>query len=106
MNAKKRNVRRSIPCAELSNGAKPSQPTPVVDGARQPRPRRSWLRRINMYIPENASNARVREAEHARHNRSEILKALSHGQVSRRDLMRMGLMTAAGSLGLTNGLSI
>src|SRR3954465_338343 len=59
-----------------------------------------------MYLPKNASKARIREAENARNNRREIVKALSHGQVSRRDLLRMGLFTAAGSLVLTNGLSV
>jgi len=58
-----------------------------------------------VYLPRNASKARVREAENARRNRAEIVKALSHGQVSRRDLIRMGLMSAAGTLVLTNGLS-
>ena len=58
-----------------------------------------------MYLPRNASKARVREAENARRNRAEIVKALSHGQVSRRDLIRMGLMSAAGTWVLTNGLS-
>jgi len=47
----------------------------------------------------------VREAENARRNRAEILKAWSQGQVSRRDLIKMGLFTAAGTLALKNGLS-
>src|SRR5256885_3258178 len=59
-----------------------------------------------MYLPRSASKARLREAEKARNNRREIVKALSHGQINRRDLLRMGLMTAAGSLVLTNGLSV
>ena len=58
-----------------------------------------------MYLPGNASRARVREAENARRNRAEILKAWSRGQVSRRDLIKMGLFTAAGALTLKNGLS-
>jgi len=59
-----------------------------------------------VYLPRSASKARLREAEKARNNRREIVKALSHGQINRRDLLRMGLMTAAGSLVLTNGLSV
>ncbi len=58
-----------------------------------------------MYLPGRASGARVREAENARRNRAEILKAWSQGQVSRRDLIKMGLFTAAGTLALKNGLS-
>src|SRR5438552_10836037 len=58
-----------------------------------------------MYLPGRASRARVREAENARRNRAEILKAWSQGQVSRRDLIKMGLFTTAGTLVLQNGLS-
>jgi manganese oxidase len=58
-----------------------------------------------MSLPWNASKARLREAENARRNRAEIVKALSWGQVTRRDLIRMGLFTAAGTLALKNGLS-
>ncbi len=59
-----------------------------------------------MYLPRNASKARIREAENARKNRAGIVKAFCDGQVSRRDLIRMGLMTAAGTLVMTNGLSV
>jgi len=59
-----------------------------------------------VYLPRNASKARVREAENARKNRAEIVKAFCDGQVSRRDLIRMGLMSAAGTLVMTNGLSV
>ena len=58
-----------------------------------------------MYLPWNASKARVREAENARKNRMEIVQALSHGQVSRRDLMKWGLFTTAGFLVPKQGLS-
>src|SRR5438132_1886773 len=34
-----------------------------------------------------------------------MVKALSQGQVTRRDMVKMGLMTAAGSVVLQNGLS-
>jgi manganese oxidase len=58
-----------------------------------------------MYLSENASRARVREAENARRNRQEVLKAWSQGQISRRDLVKLGLFTAAGTIILKNGLS-
>ncbi len=58
-----------------------------------------------MYLLGKASRARVREAENARRNRAEILKAWSQGQVSRRDLIKMGVFTAGGALALKNGLS-
>jgi manganese oxidase len=58
-----------------------------------------------MYLPEKASRARVKEAENARRNRAEIIKALSHGPVTRRDLIKMGLFTTGGVLALKNGLS-
>src|SRR3989442_12914415 len=57
-----------------------------------------------MYLPAKASRARVREAEHARRNRAEILKACSQGQASRRDLIKMGLFTAGGAPAFKNGL--
>jgi hypothetical protein len=43
-----------------------------------------------MYLPSNASKARLRDAENARKNRAEIVKALSQGQVSRRDSRQVG----------------
>ncbi|HSB82615.1 MAG TPA: copper oxidase, partial [Candidatus Methylomirabilis sp.] len=58
-----------------------------------------------MYLPWNASKARVKEAENARKNRLEIVQALSHGQVSRRDLIKWGLFTGAGLLVPKQGLS-
>ena len=58
-----------------------------------------------MYLPRNASKARLREAENARRNRAEIVKALADGTVTRRDLIRMGLFTAGGMLAFKNGLS-
>src|SRR5207249_1906181 len=58
-----------------------------------------------MYLPWNASRARVREAENARRKRAESLQAWSHGRLSRRDLMKLGLFTAAGTLVSKNGLS-
>src|SRR3954468_14821766 len=59
----------------------------------------------NIYLPRNASKAQLRDAENARKNRVEIVKALSHGQVSRRELIRWGLFTSAGILAPIGGLS-
>src|ERR1051325_5194401 len=58
-----------------------------------------------MYLPTKAPRARQREAENARQNRAEIVKALSHGQITRRDLYKWGIYTATGALALKNGLS-
>src|SRR5690242_10050611 len=58
-----------------------------------------------MYLKPNASRSRLKEAEDARKNRTEIVKALSQGQVTRRDLMKMGLFTAAGLLVPIHGLN-
>ena len=58
-----------------------------------------------MYLPKKAPKNRVREAENARKNRAEVVKALSHGQVSRRELIRWGIFTAAGALAMKNGLN-
>src|SRR5512146_614618 len=58
-----------------------------------------------MYVPWNASKQRLREAENARKNRMEIVRALSHGQISRRDLIKWGLFTSAGLLAPIGGLN-
>ena len=58
-----------------------------------------------IYLPWNASKARIRDAEHARKNRAEIVRELSWGRISRRDLMRMGLFTGAGMLAPIGGLN-
>ena len=58
-----------------------------------------------MYLGPNASKARIREAENARRNRAEIVKALSQGQIARRDLFKWGLFTGAGLLAAKHGLS-
>ena len=58
-----------------------------------------------MYLPPNASKARIREAENARKNRAEIVRELSWGRVSRRDLLRWGLFTGAGLLAPIGGLN-
>lgn len=59
----------------------------------------------SFFLPGNASKARLREAENARRNRAEIVKALSQGKVTRRDLIKWGLITTAGTLAPISGLS-
>ena len=58
-----------------------------------------------IYLPWNASKARIRDAERARKNRAEIVRELSWGRISRRDLLRMGLFTSAGMLAPIRGLN-
>ena len=60
---------------------------------------------MSIFLSKKASPARVREAENARKNRLEILKALSTGQITRRDLYKWGIFTVAGALALKHGLS-
>lgn len=57
------------------------------------------------YLPNNASKARLREAETARQKRAEIMKAYSQGKVPRRDLVKWGLFTTAGVMAPISGLS-
>lgn len=57
------------------------------------------------FLSPHASRARIREAENARKNRAEILKAYSHGKVTRRDLMKWGLITSGGLLAPIHGLN-
>src|SRR6267142_2178044 len=61
---------------------------------------------MSIFLNEkNASKARLKEAENARRNRAEIVKAFSQGQVSRRDLMKWGLITTGGLLAPVSGLN-
>src|SRR5262247_88399 len=62
-------------------------------------------RRPTMYLTSKASRIRQREAQRARDNRAEIIKARSIGQITRRDLYKWGILTATGALALKNGLS-
>jgi FtsP/CotA-like multicopper oxidase with cupredoxin domain len=62
-------------------------------------------RRDGFFLTENSSKARLKEAENARRNRAEIIKAYSHGKVSRRDLIKMGLITTGGLLAPIHGLN-
>src|SRR5262245_52300357 len=58
-----------------------------------------------MFRSKRESGARQREAQNARKNRMEIVRARSIGQISRRDLFRWGLLTASGALAWKHGLS-
>src|SRR5258708_18718135 len=58
-----------------------------------------------IWLSPNADRRRLRDAENARKNRQEITKALSHGQISRRDLVKWGLFTTAGTIAGIGGLS-
>ena len=57
------------------------------------------------FLSQDSSNRRWREAQNARNNRAEIVKAYSHGRVSRRDLIKWGLITASGLLAPIHGLN-
>ena len=57
------------------------------------------------FLSEKSPKRRIREAEHARKNRWEILKAWSQGQISRRDLLKWGIFTMGGVLVAKQGLS-
>ena len=59
-----------------------------------------------MYLPKDASRTRIREAQKARENRAEIVRARSHGQISRRELFKWGIFTTSGLLVCKNGLSV
>ena len=58
-----------------------------------------------MYLPKKASQARQREAQHARDNREEIVRALNTGQITKRELFKWGIFTSAGVLAAKHGLS-
>src|SRR5439155_1508946 len=60
---------------------------------------------MSIFLPRNASKARIRDAERARRNRAEIVRELSWGRVSRRDLIKWGLFTTAGLLAPIGGLN-
>src|SRR5215813_1756451 len=59
-----------------------------------------------MYLPKDASRIRIKEAQRARENRAEIVRALSHGQITRRELFKWGLFTSSGLLAWKNGLNV
>jgi hypothetical protein len=58
-----------------------------------------------VYLRGDADAARLREADRARQNRLEVVKALSTGEISRRDLFKWGLFTASGALALKQRFS-
>lgn len=58
-----------------------------------------------IYLPRNASSARLSEAKQAKTNREEIGRRLSRGRIARRDLTRWGLFTGAGMLAPFGGLN-
>ena len=58
-----------------------------------------------MYLPKDASRLRVREAENARRNRLDVVKALSQGQITRRDVYKWGLFGLTGAIALKHGFS-
>src|SRR5919197_4464071 len=60
---------------------------------------------MSIWLPEKASQRRLKEAENARRNRLELLKAWSQGQVSRRELLKWGIFTMGGVLVAKSGLS-
>ncbi|HEU5413088.1 MAG TPA: multicopper oxidase domain-containing protein [Candidatus Angelobacter sp.] len=57
------------------------------------------------WLNEKSDKRRLRDAENARKNRAEIVKELSQGRVTRRDLVKWGLFTSAGMLAPIGGLS-
>src|SRR5713101_8358427 len=59
----------------------------------------------SFFLSPKDSRARLREAENARKNRAEIIKAVSQGQVTRRELVKWGLITAGGLWVPIHGLS-
>jgi FtsP/CotA-like multicopper oxidase with cupredoxin domain len=59
----------------------------------------------SFWLSPKSDKARLREAENARKNRAEILKAYSQGKVTRRELVKWGLITAGGALAPIHGLS-
>jgi manganese oxidase len=58
-----------------------------------------------LYLPWKSSKGRIKVAQDARRNRLEIVKARSIGQISRRDLLKWGLVTAGGALAWKQGLN-
>ncbi|HXI30659.1 MAG TPA: multicopper oxidase domain-containing protein, partial [Vicinamibacterales bacterium] len=57
------------------------------------------------FLREHASRARLKEAAEARDQRREIVKGLSWGQTSRRELLKYGLFTGAAVIAPIRGLS-
>src|SRR5437870_3219226 len=70
-----------------------------------PTPTRQGGDIVALFFLSAKEKARLREAEHARQNRAEIIQAWSQGQVTRRDLVKWGLITAGGLWAPIHGLS-
>ncbi|HWF04021.1 MAG TPA: multicopper oxidase domain-containing protein, partial [Candidatus Angelobacter sp.] len=62
-------------------------------------------RNDGFFLHANSSKARIKEAENARKNRAEIVSAHSQGRVSRRDLIKLGLITTGGLIAPIHGLN-
>jgi manganese oxidase len=60
---------------------------------------------VMLYLPWKSSKGRIRVAQDARRNRLEIVKARSIGQISRRDLLKWGLISASGAWAWKQGLN-
>jgi len=60
---------------------------------------------MSFFLSEKSSKRRIEEADRARKNRWEILKAWSQGQISRRDLLKWGIFSMGGVLVAKQGLS-
>ena len=60
---------------------------------------------MRLFLSNRASRVRLAEAENARKNRLEIVKALSDKQVTRREVIKWGLFTAGGMLTWKHGLN-
>jgi len=58
-----------------------------------------------MYLADKESRIRVKEAQKARENRAEIVRALALDQITRRDLVKWGIFTSSWLLAWRNGLS-
>src|SRR5437016_5813349 len=67
--------------------------------------RKNQHRDDSFWLSEHSDKRRIRDAENARKNRQEITAALSHGKVSRRDLVKWGLFTTAGIMMPLGGLN-
>jgi len=60
---------------------------------------------FKFFLGDDAPKSRLRDAQNARNNRAEIVKAYSQGAISRRDLMKMGIFTSAGLMLPIGGLN-
>src|ERR1044071_647704 len=58
-----------------------------------------------MWLPRKPLKSELMAALAARRNRQEIIKARSQGQITRRDLLKWGLITGSGALAWKHGLN-